>query len=153
MSETDRLDTYRGKRDVRRSGEPGGWSPGRSRGRTRHVSQRHAASSDHYGLRLEVDGVRVSWAVPKGPSTDPRERRMAWRTEDHPLDYETFEGSLADGYGAGQVLVWDRGTWENVTGEDDEPVEPSDARRRPTSTQRESVLSARTLEDIAEEEG
>jgi DNA ligase D-like protein (predicted 3'-phosphoesterase) len=78
------------------------------------VIQHHAATSDHYDFRLAVDDVLVSWAVPKGPSTNPKDRRMARRTEDHPLDYETFEGVIPKGqYGAGRVIVWDRGTYIN----------------------------------------
>ena len=79
------------------------------------VIQHHAARSDHYDLRLEIDGVLVSWAIPKGPSTSPRDRRMARRTEDRPLEYATVE-EIPDGeYGGGDVIVWDRGTYANKT--------------------------------------
>jgi DNA ligase D-like protein (predicted 3'-phosphoesterase) len=113
-----KLAEYRSKRDLRRSGEPSG-SSGRSRGRPRFVVQRHAASSLHFDFRLEIGGVLVSWAVPKGPSTDPRDKRLATRTEDHPLEYAEFEGRIPEGeYGAGTMVVWDRGTYENLREED-----------------------------------
>jgi DNA ligase D-like protein (predicted 3'-phosphoesterase) len=83
----------------------------------RFVIQHHAARSDHYDLRLEIDGVLVSWAIPQGPSVNPKDRRMARRTEDHPLQYEEFEGVVPAGdRGAGRVIVWDRGTYANRTG-------------------------------------
>ncbi len=109
-----RLKRYRDKRDLDRSGEPGGGKRS-SKGGRRFVIQKHDASRLHYDFRLEVDGVLVSWAVPKGPSTDPRERRLAVRTEDHPLDYATFEGVIPEGeYGAGAVIVWDTGPYRNL---------------------------------------
>jgi DNA ligase D-like protein (predicted 3'-phosphoesterase) len=114
---SDRLAEYRSKRDVGRSGEPVGASP--RAGPPRFVVQRHDASSLHFDFRLEIDGVLVSWAVPKGPSTNPRDKRLATRTEDHPLDYADFEGRIAEGeYGAGTVIVWDRGTYSTVDDED-----------------------------------
>jgi DNA ligase D-like protein (predicted 3'-phosphoesterase) len=117
------LSEYRRKRRSGRSPEPSGrhrrqW---RRRGSKapRFVIQHHAASSDHYDFRLEIDGVLVSWAVPKGPSTNPKDRRMARRTEDHPLDYADFEGVIPEGeYGAGGVIVWDTGTYLNRTSRD-----------------------------------
>lgn len=108
-----RLDQYLAKRDLKKSGEPKG---GKARkGAPLFVIQQHDASRMHFDFRLEVDGVLASWAVPKGPSTDPRERRMAIRTEDHPLDYASFEGVIPEGeYGAGAVIVWDAGTFDNA---------------------------------------
>jgi len=151
------------------------------------VIQKHAATSLHYDFRLEVDGVLASWAVPKGPSTDPRDKRLAMQVEDHPLGYGDFEGVIGSGYGAGAVIVWDTGQYENLR---EEPVgegiesghlsfalkgrklrggwslrrirggdkpqwllvkrkdEGADARRNPVSTQPESVLSGRTIEEL-----
>ncbi|MCW2768295.1 MAG: ATP-dependent ligase clustered with Ku protein LigD [Nocardioides sp.] len=91
------------------------------------VVQRHDASRLHFDLRLEIDGVLVSWAVPKGPSLDPRDKRLAVFTEDHSLAYATFEGAIDGSYGAGTVIVWDTGEFENVTSTKGRPVPAGDA--------------------------
>ena len=109
-----RLDTYLSKRDFAVTTEPtGGASAGPG---PRFVVQQHAATRMHYDVRLEVDGVLASWAVPKGPSYDPTEKRLAVRTEDHPMDYAGFEGTIPKGeYGGGSVIVWDAGIFHNLT--------------------------------------
>ncbi|HZD26225.1 MAG TPA: DNA polymerase ligase N-terminal domain-containing protein [Alphaproteobacteria bacterium] len=112
---TDRLSRYHEKRHFDRTPEPKGQA-GRRGGKKRggaYAIQLHAATRLHYDLRLEHDGVLLSWAVTRGPSLDPSEKRLAMRTEDHPLDYAEFEGRIPKGnYGAGTVLLWDRGRWE-----------------------------------------
>jgi DNA ligase D-like protein (predicted 3'-phosphoesterase) len=198
MSKDKPLREYMDKRDFEKSPEPKGSDRDGSEDGPIFVIQKHDASNLHYDFRLEVDGVLKSWAVPKGPSTDPSEKRLALPTEDHPMDYAEFEGTIPeDEYGGGTVLVWDAGIYRNLMEEKDEPMsmaesleeghaevwlkgekltggyalirtgsgddarwllikmrdDAADARRNPTSTQPKSVLSGRTVEDVAEEEG
>ncbi len=194
MTGDDSLARYREKRDFLRTPEPSARGARRTK-RRRFVIQKHDATALHYDVRLEAAGVLKSWAVPKGPSTDPREKRLAMPTEDHPLAYASFEGVIPEGeYGAGPVIVWDTGTYRNLTQSDGREVpveeaverghvkvwleghkltggyaftrtpvgsdrrekwllvklkdEAADARRNPVSTQPESVLSGRTIEDL-----
>jgi DNA ligase D-like protein (predicted 3'-phosphoesterase) len=198
------LKEYERKRDFSKTKEPSGRAGKRkTKAKRRHprfTIQKHAATSLHYDLRLEIDGVLVSWAVPKGPSTNPADKRLAMRTEDHPMEYLEFEGVIPKGeYGGGPVIVWDRGVYENISetrrgepltleqalekgdlkvfllgekvrgpyalvrtskpGEREQWLlikkrgEGADARRRPTSSQPESVLTGRTIEQVLEEEG
>ncbi|MFC9686739.1 DNA polymerase ligase N-terminal domain-containing protein, partial [Streptomyces sp. NPDC056948] len=108
MAERERLRDYRGKSDFGRTGEPRG--RGASSGdRPRFVVRIHDASTMHFDFRLQVDDVLKPWSVPKGPSADPKDKRLAVPTEDHPLEYEEFEGVVPRGeYGGGTVIVWDR---------------------------------------------
>ncbi len=192
----DRLKQYRDRRDFAKTPEPSGDDgPWKKRGNPIFVVQQHDASSMHYDFRIEVDGALASWAVPKGPSTDPAEKRLAVRTEDHPMDYADFEGTIPeDEYGGGKVIVWDAGPYRNLKRDDDGnevPVadsleqgnveiwlegrklrggyalvhaklggkeknwllikmddEGADARRNPVSTEPESVLSGKTIDEI-----
>jgi DNA ligase D-like protein (predicted 3'-phosphoesterase) len=207
------LAEYERKRDFSKTREPKAkpakGKPGKGKARRRHPRfsiQKHSATALHYDLRLEVDGALASWAVPKGPSLNPADKRLAMRTEDHPLEYLEWEGVIPKGeYGAGPMIVWDRGVFQNISEtRRGEPMELSeaieagdvkifmlgekikgayalvrtnprpgessrgereqwllikkrdegaDARRRPTSSQPESVLSGRTIEDLLKEEG
>ena len=187
------LEEYQAKRDFRRTPEHTGEARGPS-GAPIFVVQKHDASRLHYDFRLEVDGVLKSWAIPKGPSTNPTEKRLAVPTEDHPLAYAGFEGVIPAGeYGGGTVLVWDSGPFRNLTekkgvaiplneavahghlkvwlegrklkggyaltrfktGKDEAWLlvkaddEAADPQADPVKTRPESVLSGRTLEEIA----
>lgn len=211
MASRRKLQAYERKRRFDTTTEPRGSSRGTrkrsarkksatKRTRKRHpifVIQLHDASTEHFDFRLEADGVLKSWAVPKGPSTNPKEKRLAVPTEDHPLDYADYEGVIPKGeYGAGTVLVWDTGPYRNLTTHDGKEVpvatavdrghvvvsldgeklhgawaltrtrrgnneswllvkekgEGADSRRKPTATQRRSVISGRTLARIRAEE-
>jgi DNA ligase D-like protein (predicted 3'-phosphoesterase) len=186
----DPLKDYRQRRRSSGTPEPVGGRPS-GKGPI-FVVQEHKATSHHFDFRIEVDGVLKSWAVPKGPSTDPRDKRLAMPTEDHPLDYADFEGVIPeDSYGAGAVIVWDRGPYDNITEKNGKPQpiaealeagharialhgkklrgayalqrvtrgdderwlldKGADARRKPVSTERRSVLSGRTIEAVEEE--
>jgi DNA ligase D-like protein (predicted 3'-phosphoesterase) len=192
----DTLGTYRDKRDPARTTEPPAGPKRRGRGRPRFVVHQHDATTLHYDFRLEAAGVLKSWAVPKGPSTNPKDKRLAMPTEDHPLDYADYEGLIPEGqYGAGPVIVWDAGSYRNLTERDGAAVpveravqdghvavwlegrklsggyaltrigkgsrgrwllvkmddEAADARRKPVKTQPESVISGRTIQQVAAE--
>jgi len=113
-----KLSAYRTKRDFSRTTEPSGMHPVKPSKRLRYVIQKHAARQLHYDLRLELDGVFRSWAVTRGPSLTPEQKRLAVEVEDHPLDYGDFEGTIPKGqYGGGTVQIWDRGYWTPETGE------------------------------------
>ncbi|MBS4537451.1 DNA ligase [Clostridium sp. D2Q-11] len=189
----EKLNKYNEKRKFSSTPEPKGNSSKNS-DKPIFVIQKHNASNLHYDFRIEIDGVLKSWAIPKGPSTDPRKRRLAMPTEDHPMKYADFEGVIPKGnYGAGEVIVWDNGTYENLKENNSPTVEESlkeghltiwlngkklkggyalirtskgkderwilvkmkddeaDARRNPTSTENNSVLSGKTIEEVKDE--
>lgn len=121
MAQADLLKEYNRKRDFARTKEPAG-KRGRTRGNS-FIVQKHDATRLHYDFRLELDGVLKSWAVTRGPSLDPADKRLAVRTEDHPLSYANFEGTIPKGeYGGGTVMLWDEGRWEPVPGKSAEDL-------------------------------
>jgi bifunctional non-homologous end joining protein LigD len=124
------LKTYREKRDFNTTTEPEGKSSASKHGSNaapQYVIQKHRATSLHYDFRLEFKGVLLSWAVPKGPSTDPAIKRLAMRVEDHPLEYMNFEGVIPEGeYGGGTVMVWDNGTWTPESADIGEALQKGD---------------------------
>ena len=194
--DTSKLSEYKNKRDFDKTIEPEGGKK-KSKGKPRFVIQEHDASQLHYDFRLEIDDVLKSWAIPKGPSMDPSVKRMAVLTEDHPLEYMEFEGTIPeDEYGGGTVIVWDGGIYRNLREEKEEDKmsmkesfedgkvevwlegkkisggfvlirtgnkkdnkwlfkkmkdDEADARRNPVSTQKKSILSDKTVKEMARE--
>lgn len=114
--EANKLTNYRSRRRIERSGEPYGKIHKKKNSKKQiFVVHKHESRHLHYDVRLEIDGVLVSWAVPKGPSLDPQKKRLALRTDDHPIAYASFEGVIPKNeYGAGTVMVWDTGTFKNI---------------------------------------
>lgn len=190
---------YKDKRDFSKTPEPEGGELEGNPDNPTFVIQKHDATNLHYDFRLEIDGTLKSWAVPKGPSTDPAVKRMAIPTEDHPLEYGDFEGTIPkEEYGGGTVMLWDKGTFRNLKeGKDGKPVslkkslkmgtlefwlngkklqggyalikmksgtmkgnwllvkmndKEADARRNPVHTENKSVITGRTMNEIAKEE-
>jgi bifunctional non-homologous end joining protein LigD len=123
-SAREQLTEYRRKRDFKKTAEPeGGAKKNKAAKQLDFVIQKHAASRLHFDLRLELDGVMKSWAVPKGPAADPAVKRLAMQVEDHPIEYNAFEGTIPQGeYGGGTVMLWDRGTYEPEKGEGEDGV-------------------------------
>ena len=143
------LAEYRRKRDFGKTREPSG-KVARGRKKLSFVVQHHFASREHYDFRLELDGVLKSWAVPKGPSTKPGERRLAVEVEDHPLAYAQFEGTIPEGeYGAGEVFRWDRGTWEPI----DDPREGLETGKLSFILQGRKLKGAWTLTRMRDDPG
>jgi len=128
---TRSLRTYRKKRDFRQTPEPKGGVKNAGGKKPIFVIQKHAARQLHYDFRLQVGRALKSWAVPKGPSLNPKDKRMAAEVEDHPLGYAKFEGVIPKGeYGAGTVMVWDTGSYRNVTKRDDKKIPITKALKR-----------------------
>jgi bifunctional non-homologous end joining protein LigD len=120
------LDEYRRKRDFSKSPEPSGTVARAKTVERFFCVQKHLASHLHYDLRLEHNGVLLSWAVPRGPSLDPKDKRLAMHVEDHPIEYGEFEGVIPEGYGAGIVMLWDRGTWTPESSDVDAALKKGD---------------------------
>lgn len=193
------LKPYQDKRDFDKTPEPKGSNVKKNSNSPSFVIQKHDATNLHYDFRLEIDNTLKSWAIPKGPSTDPSVKRMAIPTEDHPLEYADFEGTIPeDQYGGGTVMIWDKGTFKNIKKDEKGQSislkksyemgtlefwlegkklkggfalvkmksgkmkgnwllikmkdDQADARRKPTNTENKSVVTGRTMEEIAKGE-